>query len=158
MCVFFFLHLSLSLRLTVFVCASFFAFNFLFFVGFRGKIFTSTSSSLSSSSASSSSREGGSLCSGTNTRTCTHTDEKRRCLVSENYSTFYYLLWILVIAASIINIHSYKELYTINFRDALLDFLLPVFFSLRFDLSLCLFRGGQFIFPFFLFHFLSLHS
>lgn len=79
----------LRLRLTVFVCASFFAFNFFVFCWFSGEDFHFNFFFRLLLG------RGGSLCSGTNTRTCTHTDEKRRrccCLVSKNYSTFYYLL------------------------------------------------------------------
>lgn len=97
----------------------------------------------------------------THARAHTHRREKPPPPPSfEKLFDVYCLLWILVIAArgaSIINIHSYKELYTINFRDALLNFLLPVLFFC-FDLSLSLFRGGQCFFSIFFLHFLSLQS
>lgn len=73
----------------------------------------------------------------THARAHTHRREKPPPPPSfEKLFDVYCLLWILVIAArgaSIINIHSYKELYTINFRDALLNFLLPVLFFFFFS-------------------------
>lgn len=93
----------------------------------------------------------------THARAHTHIREKPPPPSFEKLFDVYCLLWILVIAArgaSIINIHSYKELYTINFRDALLNFLLPVLFFLSFRLKLKLVSGWSvFFFYFFFFTF-----